>query len=73
MSSFKLRKAKTLGALSAEDDGLLEQAFVDAGYVEALLDTADPRFLILGRTGAGKTALVRRIGHQPDVGVIDPV
>jgi hypothetical protein len=72
MTSFKLRKAQTLGALSAEDDRLLEEAFVDAGYLGALLDTADPRFLVLGRTGAGKTALLRRIRRQPDVGSIDP-
>ena len=60
MVSFKIRKAHSLGALAAEDDAILEEAFVDSGFIDALLDTSDPRFIVLGRTGAGKTALLRR-------------
>jgi hypothetical protein len=72
MVSFKFRKAQTLGALAAEDDSLLEQTFVDYGLMASLLDPADPRFLVLGRTGAGKTALLRRIRQESGVGCIDP-
>src|SRR3989442_10138928 len=72
MASFKIRKAQTLGALAAEDDGFLTEAFVDSGYLPTLLDTADPRFLVLGRTGAGKTAILRQVREKAVVGCIDP-
>ena len=42
MATFKIKKAQTLGALSAEDDSLLNEAFVDSvGYLDALRDTKD--------------------------------
>lgn len=72
MPTFKLRKAKTLGALAAEHDELLQAAFLDSGYLETLLDPSAPQFLILGRTGAGKTALIEQIRKRVGVGVVDP-
>jgi hypothetical protein len=72
MPTFKLRKAKSLGALSAEHDNLLQAAFLDSGYLDTLLDPSAPEFLILGRTGAGKTALIKQIRKREGVGVVDP-
>lgn len=72
MVSFKIKKAYSLGALAAEDDALLNQAFVDSGLLPRLLDPDDPHFLVLGRTGAGKTALIRRIRQEANVGCVDP-
>lgn len=72
MPTFRLKKAQSLGALAAENDALLGTAFVDAGYVDALKDTSDQRFLVLGRTGSGKTALLKTISSSEKVGSIDP-
>jgi len=59
---IRLRRGTNIGAVDAESDSLyLENCFVDTGDVDALLDCQDPRCLILGRTGVGKTALIRRI------------
>ncbi|HEY4968854.1 MAG TPA: hypothetical protein VII35_03050, partial [Steroidobacteraceae bacterium] len=50
-----------IGAEDAEADQLfLENCFVDTGDVGVLLDCNDPRCLVLGRTGVGKTALLKR-------------
>lgn len=56
---YKLKKGHNIGTLAAENDEMLYDAFVDTGYLESILDVQSPRFLIVGRTGSGKTALVR--------------
>lgn len=58
---YKLRKGVAIGALAAENDSLLSNVFVDSGYLERLSDTGEGAFLILGRAGSGKTALIRRL------------
>jgi hypothetical protein len=70
---FKLRKGMRLGALAAEHDELLAPAFVDLGHLDALGDTGNPHFLVLGRAGSGKTALLKmlRTRHE-NVSVLDP-
>ena len=40
---------------------LLETCFVDNGDIEILSDMSRPERLIVGRTGIGKTALLRRL------------
>lgn len=74
MQKFRLRKGLKIGDLAAENDRLLAKAFVDQGHIEALLDTGDPRFLILGRTGSGKTALIKHIidGRVEHFATINP-
>jgi hypothetical protein len=70
---FKLRKDMRIGALAAESDDLLHSAFVDLGVLDTLLDTNDPRFLVLGRAGSGKTALLSRLRNKREhVSVLDP-
>src|SRR5579862_3169702 len=56
------RKQDSIGVNDAEDDKqFLLNCFVDTGDYEAMKDFTDPRCLLLGRTGAGKTALVTKL------------
>lgn len=56
---FVFRPTHSIGAMAAEDDSLyLESCFVDKHYVAELLDVKNPRRIILGRTGSGKSALL---------------
>jgi hypothetical protein len=62
VSKFRFRKHSTIGAESAEDDArFLPVCFVDTGDLGPLLDCKDPRRLILGRTGTGKSALLKHL------------
>jgi hypothetical protein len=73
MAKFKLRKGANVGGLAAETDPLLSKAFVDLGYLARVTCTDDPAFLIVGRTGSGKTALIQQIrGSSAQVSVLDP-
>lgn len=73
MAKYKLKKNQTLGALSAESDEMLSKVFVDIGYLEKLLNTSDPTFLVLGRTGSGKTAIINKIIEKADEkSILDP-
>lgn len=73
-SQFKFRKHDFIGTEDAEaDDDFLFDCFVDTGDLAVLRDTADPRRIILGRTGAGKTALIRLLSKsEAHVVCIDP-
>jgi hypothetical protein len=66
------RKRDVIGANDAEDDAeWLKQCFVDNGHLRALRDVRDPKRIILGRTGTGKTALLitlkERVEHVVEV------
>ncbi|HIF9136537.1 TPA: P-loop ATPase, Sll1717 family [Photobacterium damselae] len=53
-----------VGDLDAETDtSLLETCFIDKGYVNQLMDVNDPLSIVLGRTGAGKSALIYKISQ----------
>lgn len=52
----------SIGALDAEhDQRFLEHAFLDTRTLPVLRDTQDRRSIVVGRTGAGKTALLLRL------------
>lgn len=73
VAKFKLRKGISIGKLSAEQDQILKESFVDLGYLQRLLDPSDGTFLILGRAGSGKTALMRMIRERAEnVSTLDP-
>src|SRR5690349_15644609 len=73
MAKVRIKKEKSIGGVAAENDRLLDSTFVDLGYVEKLSDTSSPAFLVLGRTGVGKTALLERVKSSAEhVSVLDP-
>ncbi len=75
MKKLKLKKGVKIGALAAENDDLLNtpKVFIDLGYIEQFMETSDPHFLILGRSGSGKTALISEIKKRSDhVAVLNP-
>ncbi len=54
-----------IGELDAESDTLLlESCFIDNGYYNRLIDVKDTASIIVGRTGAGKSALLYKISSS---------
>jgi hypothetical protein len=59
---FIFRSNQTIGAAAAElDENYLRECFVDTGVLDILLDCEDHRSILVGRTGAGKSALIAQI------------
>jgi hypothetical protein len=57
---FLFKRLDVIGHLDAEEDkAFLTSCFVDTGELAVLRDCADARRLVLGRSGAGKTALLQ--------------
>lgn len=56
-----MRSGFNLGGEAAEVDGLLEDAFVESGDYRAVESRTDHRCLLVGRTGAGKSAILRHL------------
>src|ERR1035437_5942711 len=62
---FRFRTTDTIGVADAESDhAFLEACFVDTGELDLLSDCADHRRIVLGRTGAGKTALLNKLQER---------
>lgn len=61
MGNFAFRSSYQIGAVEAEHDPYLSDCFVDTGSVDCLLDLDDSRTIVLGRTGSGKSALLKRL------------
>ncbi len=72
--NFKFRKNSTVGAAAAEDDHhFLEKCYIDTGDLLVLTDPTNPKRIVVGRTGSGKTALLLRLREtQPNVIEISP-
>lgn len=59
---FTFKKHMKVGEADAESDSrFLESCFIDTGDLEVLLDSSEPKSIVLGRTGVGKSALVEYI------------
>lgn len=57
-----LRQDWKIGSASAEyDEAFLDSCFVDTGALGELLSTDSNKSIVLGRVGAGKSALIREI------------
>ncbi len=66
-STFRFRRNENIGAAEAEtDDAFLLDCFVDNGDLDVLLNTEDPRRIVVGRTGSGKSALLRLIRERSE-------
>ena len=64
---FVFRRNVTIGAADAlEDEDFLRETFVDTGDLDVLKSITGHKSVILGRTGAGKTALLRHLRQTQD-------
>ena len=70
---YKFRRNIDIGALAAENDKFLLSAFVDKNDLSLLRDMSDPKCILIGRTGCGKSALIKYIEeNERHVIRIDP-
>lgn len=61
-NEIKIKKGLKVGELEAEaDKKYLDYAFIDNGTLNLLIDTNEHASIIVGRTGAGKSALIYKI------------
>ena len=70
METFKFRKLQNIGAAGAEEDEFLTECFVDNGYLSPLQDINHRGLILLGRTGSGKTALLRMLKDKREKNTI---
>lgn len=64
---FRFRRNARIGEPAAEeDDDFLFQSFLDVGDYQELKNTRSPRRAVVGRTGSGKTALLRFLAHTEE-------
>lgn len=64
---FRFIRQDNIGVAAAEDDvAFLQDCFVDTGDLEMLANCSDPKSVVVGRTGSGKTALLRRLSETED-------
>jgi len=62
-----IRRGLRLGDLEAETDReLLNNCFIDNGELELLRDVTRPESIVVGRTGAGKSAMLIQIEDKED-------
>jgi predicted GTPase len=65
--TFRFNRNDTVGTAQAElDNAYLSTCFVDTGDLQVLRDTQNPKRIIVGRTGAGKSALVRKLIQEEE-------
>lgn len=70
-SSHKLqvvfRRNYSIGAADAEsDDHFLNSCFVDTGVLDDIRNCENPKRILLGRTGSGKSALIKQLSKVED-------
>lgn len=64
---FRFRKNDNIGEAEAEsDDEFLSKCFVDNGDIGTLLDCKASQRILVGRTGAGKSALIKMVQSRGD-------
>lgn len=66
-STFRFKNNDRVGEAAAEaDDKFLFDCFIDNGELDILADCAAPQRIIVGRTGSGKSALLRMLESRED-------
>ena len=80
MSSYKFRKNETIGNLDAETDSFLESCFYESDVFKGIVNfdssKNNPDFtrrVIVGRTGSGKTALLKQMISRGAIKVHDTI
>lgn len=75
MASFVFKKHLTIGEAAAEDDSkFLQECFIETGDLGSLRDTESNKCIVLGRTGAGKSALLLQLmAVEKNIIQINPV
>jgi hypothetical protein len=69
----RIRTDISVGSPDAETDNILSDVFIDNGALSALTNVNNPKCIIIGRTGVGKSALIRKIKETEEhVRIIDP-
>ncbi|MDP1637123.1 MAG: hypothetical protein Q8K74_01695 [Candidatus Nitrotoga sp.] len=68
-AQFRFKKNDVIGTADAEYDEFLSDCFIDSGDLTTLRDCRNSKRIILGRTGAGKSALLK-ILHLREENVI---
>lgn len=64
---FRFKKNDSIGNAEAEaDEAFLSNCFVDTGELDALRDFRDSKRILVGRTGSGKSALLRMLCEKED-------
>jgi len=59
---FVFRRNQNIGVAQAElDSHYLDECFINTGDLEILANCEDPRRILAGRTGAGKSALLSQL------------
>lgn len=59
---YVFRRNSSVGAMDAEsDEQFLRDCFLDTGDLESLIDSDNPKRIVVGRVGAGKSALLARL------------
>ncbi|SHE46104.1 P-loop ATPase, Sll1717 family [Pedobacter caeni] len=70
---FRFKKYQEIGSPDAETDHMLETVFVEKDALVALTDMLSQRSILIGRTGSGKSAILKHIElHQERVVRIEP-
>lgn len=68
---YVFKKHSSIGAADAESDSkFLKSCFIETGDLNSLRDCHNPRRIVLGRTGVGKTALLLQL-KETEEHVID--
>jgi hypothetical protein len=63
---FRFSKNQIIGTPDAESDRMLDDVFIDNGAFEALADIDNPKCILIGRTGSGKSALLKKIEEEKE-------
>ncbi len=66
-ADFRFRRNESVGEPDAESDELfLTRCFIDTGDFQTLQDCSKPQRIIVGRTGAGKSALISNLKQSQE-------
>lgn len=66
-SNYVFRRHANIGATAAEhDQEFLYSCFIDTGDLPILTDCRNPRRIVVGRTGTGKSALLRMLATHKE-------